>query len=188
MAGLDKNLCLPVQSPPGLEFSSKDLAWSTVEGWHGGIDRVCFIPFAGLDDFVRGESANEDCPTTFHIEARRKQPCRPKCDGSGILEYALRPRRRYCPSWTERGCHCHFIVKRLAAEPSVALIIYKQDKHVDKNGLPCHGLHLDQKAAGAGTLASNLAVIGNVIVMNTTMPGSSGNIWGLQTFILKGSK
>lgn len=38
-------------------------------------------------------------------------------------------------------------MKRLIAEPSVALIIYNQDKHVDKKGLPCHGPQ-DQKAAG----------------------------------------
>ena len=38
-------------------------------------------------------------------------------------------------------------MKRLIAEPSVALIIYNQDKHVDKKGLPCHGPQ-DKKAAG----------------------------------------
>ena len=48
---------------------------------------------------------------------------------------------------TKRGCTCHFIVKRLIAEPSVALIIYNEDKHVDKKGLPCHGPQ-DKKAAG----------------------------------------
>ncbi|KAG2672159.1 hypothetical protein I3760_13G027400 [Carya illinoinensis] len=48
---------------------------------------------------------------------------------------------------TKRGCTCHFIVKRLIAEPSVALIIYNEDKHIDKKGLPCHGPQ-DKKAAG----------------------------------------
>lgn len=48
---------------------------------------------------------------------------------------------------TKRGCTCHFIVKRLIARPTVALIIYNQDKHVDKSGLPCHGPQ-DKKAAG----------------------------------------
>lgn len=48
---------------------------------------------------------------------------------------------------TKRGCECHFIVKRLMAEPNVALIIYNQDKHVDKDGLPCHGPQ-DSKSAG----------------------------------------
>ncbi|KAB2612003.1 hypothetical protein D8674_020035, partial [Pyrus ussuriensis x Pyrus communis] len=31
---------------------------------------------------------------------------------------------------TKRGCTCHFIVKQLIAEPSVALIIYNHDKHM----------------------------------------------------------
>ncbi|KAA8530573.1 hypothetical protein F0562_005282 [Nyssa sinensis] len=48
---------------------------------------------------------------------------------------------------TKRGGTCHFIVKRLIVEPSVALIIYNQDKHIDKKGLPCHGPQ-DKKAAG----------------------------------------
>lgn len=48
---------------------------------------------------------------------------------------------------TKRGCTCHFIVKRLIAEPSVALVIYNQDKHVDKKGVPCHGPQ-DKKAVG----------------------------------------
>lgn len=38
-------------------------------------------------------------------------------------------------------------MKRLIAEPSVALIIYNDDKHVDKKGVPCHGPQ-DKKAAG----------------------------------------
>lgn len=38
-------------------------------------------------------------------------------------------------------------MKRLIARPSVALIIYNQDKHIDKKGLPCHGPQ-DKKAAG----------------------------------------
>lgn len=35
----------------------------------------------------------------------------------------------------------------MIAEPTVALIIYNHDKHVDEKGLPCHGPH-DKKAAG----------------------------------------
>lgn len=38
-------------------------------------------------------------------------------------------------------------MKRLIAEPSVALVIYNQDKHVDKKGVPCHGPQ-DKKAEG----------------------------------------
>ncbi|XP_056174366.1 uncharacterized protein LOC115675481 [Syzygium oleosum] len=173
MARWDEILSLPVQNPPSLEFSAADLVWSKVEGWRDNIDRVALIPYARVDDFVRGESSNKDCPTRFHVEARRKRPLemayKPKVDG--ILEYILywcsfgpddhrkggivRPSRtNYVPKKnnagrpnTKRGCTCHFIVKRLIAEPSVALIIYNQDKHVDKKGLPCHGPQ-DKKAAG----------------------------------------
>ncbi|CAK9146206.1 unnamed protein product [Ilex paraguariensis] len=173
MARWDEILSLPVQNPPTLEFSSADLVWSRVEGWRDNIDRLALIPFARVDDFVRGESANKDCPTRFHVEARRRRPpemaYKPKVDG--ILEYILywcsfgpddhrkggivRPSRTtYVPKKksagrpnTKRGCTCHFIVKRLIAEPSVALIIYNQDKHVDKKGLPCHGPQ-DKMAAG----------------------------------------
>ncbi|KAL3826168.1 hypothetical protein ACJIZ3_022197 [Penstemon smallii] len=173
MARWDEILSLPVQNPPALEFSSADLVWSKVEGWRDNIDRLALIPFARVDDFVRGESNNKECPTRFHVEARRRRTpqmtYKPKVDG--ILEYILywcsfgpddhrkggvvRPSRTTYvrknktagrPN-TKRGCTCHFIVKRLIAEPSVALIIYNQDKHVDKKGLPCHGPQ-DKKAAG----------------------------------------
>lgn len=173
MARWDEILSLPVQNPPTLEFSATDIVWSKVEGWRDNIDRVALIPFARVDDFVRGESSNKDCPTRFHVEARRRRPpdtsCKAKVDG--ILEYILywcsfgpddhrkggivRPSRTsYAPKKnnagrpnTKRGCTCHFIVKRLIAEPSVALVIYNQDKHVDKKGLPCHGPQ-DKKAKG----------------------------------------
>ncbi|KAF7137346.1 hypothetical protein RHSIM_Rhsim07G0034200 [Rhododendron simsii] len=173
MARWDEILSLPVQNPPNLEFSSDDLVWSKVEGWRDNIDTVALIPFARVDDFVRGESSNKDCPTRFHVEARRRRPpemaYKPKVDG--ILEYILywcsfgpddhrkggivRPSRSTYVAKnksagrpnTKRGCTCHFIVKRLIAQPSVALVIYNQDKHVDKKGLPCHGPQ-DRKAAG----------------------------------------
>ncbi|XP_050234308.1 uncharacterized protein LOC126682614 [Mercurialis annua] len=173
MARWDEILSLPVQSPPSPEFSADDLVWSKIEGWRDNIDRLALIPFDRVADFVRGESANKDCPTRFHVEARRRRPphssYKQKVDG--VLEYTLywcsfgpddhrkggvvRPSRTtYVPKKknagrpnTKRGCTCHFIVKRLIAEPSVALVIYNQDKHVDKKGLPCHGPQ-DKKAEG----------------------------------------
>ncbi|XP_021748891.1 uncharacterized protein LOC110714646 [Chenopodium quinoa] len=173
MARWDEILNLPVQSPPTLEFSASDVVWSKVEGWRDNIDRVALIPFARVDDFIRGESSNKDCPTGFHVEARRHRSAKAsyKVKVDGVLEYILywcsfgpddhrkggivRPSRNtYIPKkksagrpGTKRGCTCHFIVKRLIARPSVALIIYNQDKHVDKSGLPCHGPQ-DKKAAG----------------------------------------
>jgi hypothetical protein len=90
MARWDEILSLPVQNPPTLEFSSADVVWSKV-GWRDKTNRVVLILFARVDDFVRGESANKDCPTRFHVEARRRWPpemaYKPKVDG--ILEYIL---------------------------------------------------------------------------------------------------
>ncbi|CAO2167533.1 unnamed protein product [Urochloa humidicola] len=173
MTRWDEILTLPVQNPPALEFSAADIIWSMVEGWKDSMDRLALIPYSRVNDFVRGESNNKDCPTRFHVEARRRRPptmnCKPKVDG--ILEYILywcsfgpddyrkggsaRPSRpfsekRKTPAGrpnTKRGCVCHFIVKRLIAEPSVALVIYNHSKHVDKKGLPCHG-PMDKMAVG----------------------------------------
>ncbi|XP_015695413.1 uncharacterized protein LOC102718937 isoform X1 [Oryza brachyantha] len=173
MARWDEILTLPVQNPPTLEFSAADIMWSRVEGWRDSMDRLALIPFSRVNDFVRGESNSKECPTRFHVEARRRRPptmnCKPKVDG--ILEYILywcsfgpddyrkggsvRPSRncstkRKTPAGrphTKRGCICHFIVKRLIAEPSVALVIYNHNKHIDKKGNPCHG-PMDTMAVG----------------------------------------
>ncbi|CAN8324381.1 unnamed protein product [Cochlearia groenlandica] len=173
MARWDQIFSLPVQNPTLPEFSSTDIVWSKIEGYRDNIDRLALIPYSRVDDFVRGESSNKDCPTSFHVEARRRktkeQKYKAKVDS--ILEYILywcsfgpddnrkggsiRPSRSTYvrkknnagrPN-SKRGCRCHFIVKRLVAEPTVALIIYNNDKHVDEKGLPCHG-PLDKKAAG----------------------------------------
>lgn len=91
MARWDAILTLPVQNPPTLEFSSTDIVWSRVEGWKEMMDRVALIPFTRVNDFVRGESNRKECPTKFHVEARRRRPpdmpYKPKVDG--ILEYIL---------------------------------------------------------------------------------------------------
>lgn len=91
MARWDEILTLPVQNPPTLEFSASDLVWSKIEGYRDNMDRLALVPFARVDDFVRGESNNKDCPTRFHVEARRrrspKTDCKPKVDG--ILEYIM---------------------------------------------------------------------------------------------------
>ena len=91
MARWDDILSLPVQNPPAFEFSAADLVWSKVEGWRDTKDRVAVIPFARVDAFVSGESSNKECPTRFHVEARRRRQekanRKPKVDG--ILEYIL---------------------------------------------------------------------------------------------------
>ncbi|GJW75060.1 putative RNA-directed DNA polymerase [Tanacetum coccineum] len=91
MTRWDEIRSLPVQNPSTMEFASCDLVWSKIEGPCGNLDRLALIPFHRVDDFVHGESSNKDCPTRFHVEARRKHstkmPYKPKADG--ILEYIL---------------------------------------------------------------------------------------------------
>ncbi|KAL5708201.1 hypothetical protein ACHQM5_019021 [Ranunculus cassubicifolius] len=162
MSKWDKIFSLPVQSPPTYEFSAADLEWSTVEGYGDILEKVAFIPFDRVNNFISGESANKNFPTKFSRTTTR-QGCISKAKVDGVIEYTvyycsfgpddrrkdgiLRPSRiNYVikkksagrPS-IKRGCQCHFHVKRLVARPSAALLIYKQDKHVDKNGLHCHG-------------------------------------------------
>ncbi|XXG44588.1 hypothetical protein AAC387_Pa01g4347 [Persea americana] len=126
MARWDEILSLPVQSPPSLEFSSADLTWSRVEGWRDAIDRVALIPFDRVDDFVRGESSNKDCPTRFHVEARRRRPpqmaYKPKVDG--ILEYIL--------YWCSFGPDDH------RKGVPVETIMQRHNESVEKQGGPCN--------------------------------------------------
>lgn len=63
-----------------------------------------------------------------------------------------------------RGCTCHFVVKRLYARPSLALIIYNERRHVNKSGFVCHG-PLDRDAIGPG--AKKIPYICNEIQQQT---------------------
>ncbi|KAM6543324.1 hypothetical protein CsatB_007771 [Cannabis sativa] len=176
MPRMEDILNLPVQDPPAAEFSAAHLKWVKVDGGRHGGDNIALIPFARVDDFVKGESSNPECPASFRVESRRKRPegsiSKPRVDG--YLEYTL----YWCSYGPEdfrdsqssledglnvkpasgkgsrpgrrhmmRGCVCHFTVKRLYTKPLLALIIYNQRTHVDKSGAPCHGI-LDQDALG----------------------------------------
>ncbi|XP_059641485.1 uncharacterized protein LOC132283540 [Cornus florida] len=176
MPRMEDILNLPVQDPPCLEFSAAHLNWVKVEGGRQGGDDIALIPFARVDNFVKGESTNAECPASFRVESRRKRPegsiSKPRVDG--YLEYTLywcsygpEDYRNSEPGiWNNskikpasgkgsrpgrrhmmRGCLCHFTVKRLYIRPLLALIIYNQRNHVDKTGAPCHGI-LDQDAVG----------------------------------------
>lgn len=140
-----------------------------MEGGRQGGDNIALIPFARVDDFVKGESSNPACPANFRVESRRKRASgsvvKPRVDG--YLEYTL----YWCSYGPEdyresesgvvdatdakpasgkgsrpgrrhmmRGCLCHFTVKRLYTRPHLALIIYNQKRHVDKAGALCHGI------------------------------------------------
>ncbi|KAI8022974.1 hypothetical protein LOK49_LG03G02026 [Camellia lanceoleosa] len=135
MPRMEDILNLPVQDPPFTEFSAAHLNWVKVEGGRQGGDDIALIPYARVDNFVKGESGNAECPASFRVESRRKRPegsvSKPRVDG--YLKYTL--------------CLCHFTVKRLYTRPLLALIIYNQRNHVDKTGAPCHGI-LDHDAVG----------------------------------------
>ncbi|KAJ4851512.1 hypothetical protein Tsubulata_011932 [Turnera subulata] len=180
---------IPVQDPPEEEFSSADLAW-TKFGTSERHDDVALIPYERVDTFIIGECSNVEFPTRFHIERGRKRPrgslkefksdeyleyklywCSfgPENYGEGgtVLpsrKYRLNTRNRAARPQSMRGCTCHFIVKRLYARPSLALIIYNDRRHVNKSGFVCHG-PLDRDAIGPG--AKKIPYICNEIQQQT---------------------
>ncbi|KAL6512345.1 hypothetical protein OROHE_019957 [Orobanche hederae] len=163
---------LPVQDPPGEDFSSADLHWVKF-GSADHSDDVALIPYDRVDAFIIGECCKVECPTRFHIEKGRKRArgslkqyknddyleyrmywCSfgPENygEGGGILpsrRYRLNTRNRAARPQSMRGCTCHFVVKRLYARPSFALLIYNERRHVNKAGFICHG-PLDKDAIG----------------------------------------
>ncbi|EOY25229.1 hypothetical protein QUC31_009182 [Theobroma cacao] len=182
-------LDIPVQDPPEEEFSSADLTW-TKFGAAEHHDDVALIPYARVDEFIIGECSNVECPTRFHIERGRKRSKGSlkeyKSDeyleyrlywcsfgpenygeGGGILpsrKYRLNTRNRAARPQSMRGCMCHFVVKRLYAQPSLALIIYNERRHINKSGFVCHG-PLDKDAIGPG--AKKIPYISNEIQQQT---------------------
>lgn len=63
-----------------------------------------------------------------------------------------------------RGCTCHFVVKRLYARPSVAMLIYHERRHINQSGFVCHG-PLDKDAIGPR--AKNVPYVGNEVQQQT---------------------
>ncbi|XP_063948640.1 uncharacterized protein LOC108218732 isoform X2 [Daucus carota subsp. sativus] len=167
---------IPVQDPEDEVFSSIDLNW-TKFGTADRYDDVAVIPYKRVDAFILGECSNVECPTQFHIERGRKrsegslQDKKYKNDeyleyrmywcsfgpenygeGGDILpsrKYRLNTRNRAPRPQSMRGCTCHFVVKRLYAQPDFAVILYNDRRHVNKSGFVCHG-PLDRDAIGPG--------------------------------------
>ncbi|BAT89615.1 hypothetical protein LR48_Vigan08g046900 [Vigna angularis] len=180
---------IPLQDPPEEEFSAADLTW-TKFGTAEHHDVVALIPYDRVDAFIIGECSNVECPTRFHIERGRKRTIGSLkeykddeyleyrlywCsfgpenygEGGGILpsrRYRLNTRNRAARPQSMRGCTCHFVVKRLYARPSLALIIYNERRHINKSGFICHG-PLDRDAIGPG--AKKIPYIGNEIQQQT---------------------
>uniref|UniRef100_A0A0R0JDB0 MULE transposase domain-containing protein n=1 Tax=Glycine max TaxID=3847 RepID=A0A0R0JDB0_SOYBN len=91
MPRMEGILNLPVQDPLCPEFSAAHINWVKLEGGRQCGDNIALIPFARVDDFVKGESSNPECPASFRLESRRKRPvgsiAKPRVDG--YLEYTL---------------------------------------------------------------------------------------------------
>ncbi|KAM3274783.1 hypothetical protein ACQJBY_043655 [Aegilops geniculata] len=181
---------LPVQDPPGEEFSAADLRWVKYASSEHHCDDVALIPYDRMEAFISGECNNPEYPTRFHIERGRKRErgtlkevrsddyllyrmywCSfgPENYGEGgtILpsrRYRLNTRNRAARPQSMRGCTCHFAIKRLYACPSLALIIYHERRHVNKSGFVCHG-PLDRDAIGPG--ARKVPYVGSEIQQQT---------------------
>ena len=56
-----------------MEFAACDLEWSVIRGQGDNLDRIAFIPYPRVADFIRGESNNKDFPTSFHVQTTRKK-------------------------------------------------------------------------------------------------------------------
>ncbi|KAF7834145.1 SWIM zinc finger protein [Senna tora] len=176
MAIVESIANIPLQDPLEEEFCAAHLTW-TKFGNAEHHDEVALIPYERVDSFMIGECCNVECPTQFHIERTRKRSMGSLkeykddeyleyrlywCsfgpenygEGGGILpsrRYRLNTRNRAARPQSMRGCICHFVVKRLYARPSLALIIYNNRRHVNKSGFVCHG-PLDRDAIGPGAI------------------------------------
>ncbi|GLJ09159.1 hypothetical protein SUGI_0102880 [Cryptomeria japonica] len=106
-----------------------------------------------LDAFVRGESLREGVETQFlqkrHTEHDRtlhnmhtnKMYSQYWCSyGPEDNRKKSLNKKRARTYQKKRGCTCHFIVKVLYGRADVAILIFKQSLHVDKNGEACHGV------------------------------------------------
>eukprot|EP01018_Ginkgo_biloba_P027616 Gb_01219 [translate_table: standard] len=128
-----------------------------------GEDRIALIPYNRFDDFIAGEQMNVDASCHFVVKQHRSNDIEENSTykANAFLEYVIywcsygpddkRARtidlkRRRKPICT-RGCTCHFIMKRLVAKPSVAMIVYNNNKHVDKHSCTCHGVE-DESCEG----------------------------------------
>jgi hypothetical protein len=84
---VDENACVCVD----VENGGDSINWVNLEGGRQGGDNIALIPFARVDDFVKGESSNPACPANFRVESRRKRASgsvvKPRVDG--YLEYTL---------------------------------------------------------------------------------------------------
>ncbi|GLJ31992.1 hypothetical protein SUGI_0644180 [Cryptomeria japonica] len=98
-------------------------------------DLCASIPLSRLDAFIRGESLHEGVETQFLL---KRHSIGVHMDQKTIGKSR---RIRSVPDISEKKrLTCHFIFKVLYGRPDVAILIFKQSLHVDKNGEACHGV------------------------------------------------
>ncbi|GLJ19722.1 hypothetical protein SUGI_0357250 [Cryptomeria japonica] len=104
-------------------FCSRDIQWMLICVKNDSTSDLCVeIPLGRLDAFMRGESLYW---CSYGPEDNRKKS----------------PNKKRTRTYQKkRGCTCHFIVKVLYGRADVAILIFKQPLHVDKNGEACHGI------------------------------------------------
>ncbi|GLJ05824.1 hypothetical protein SUGI_0026120 [Cryptomeria japonica] len=113
-------------------FCSRDIQWTPICVENDSTSDLCAaIPLGRLDAFVRGESLHEGELFFEGIGVHMDQ----KTIGRSRR---IRSARRHIRK--KRGCTCHFIVKVLYGRADVAILIFKQPLHVDKNGEARHGV------------------------------------------------
>ncbi|GLJ06534.1 hypothetical protein SUGI_0041360 [Cryptomeria japonica] len=138
-------------------FCSRDIQWTPICVENDSTSDLCAaIPLGRLDAFVRGESLRKGVETQFlrkrhtehdsalHNTHTTKMYSQYWCsygpeDNRKKLSNKKRV-RTYQKKKKKRGCTCHFIVKVLYGRVDVAILIFKQPLHADKNGEACHGV------------------------------------------------
>ncbi|GLJ40229.1 hypothetical protein SUGI_0825780 [Cryptomeria japonica] len=135
-------------------FCSRDIQWMPICVENDSTSYLCAaIPLGRLDAFMRGESLREGVETQFlrkrHTEhdSALHNTHTTKMYSWYWCSYGLKDNRKKSSNkkrartyQKKRGCTCHFIVKVLYGRADVAILIFKQPLHVDKNGEACHGV------------------------------------------------
>lgn len=83
MPRMEDILNLPVQDPLYPEFSAAHINWVKLEGGRQCGDNIALIPFARVDDFVKGESSNPPMPCEFSRRIKKEETCRKHCQTKG---------------------------------------------------------------------------------------------------------
>ncbi|GLJ50788.1 hypothetical protein SUGI_1081730 [Cryptomeria japonica] len=127
-------------------FCSRDIQWTPICVENDSTTDLCAaIPLGRLDAFMRGESLrgvetqflrkqHTEHDSALHNMHTTKTYSRKQQEKS--------PNKKRSQTYQiKRGCTCHFIVKVLYGRPNVAILIFKQPLHVDKNGESYHGVN-----------------------------------------------